>query len=54
MQQPNMKKHYYSIWGAAKTASQEEIERLYKRCAMLEHDSSTFVSSFSTTARYGA
>jgi DnaJ-like protein len=37
MQHPDMEKDYYSILGAAKTASQEEIEHRYKRLAMLHH-----------------
>jgi DnaJ domain len=37
MQNPDMEKDYYSILGAAKTASQEEIEHLYKRLAMRHH-----------------
>jgi len=32
-----MEKDYYSILGARKTASQDEIERLYKRLAMRHH-----------------
>ncbi|SRR6266545_5204857 len=37
MQRPDMEKDYYSILGATKTASQDEIEHLYKRLAMRHH-----------------
>jgi DnaJ domain len=37
MQHADMEKDYYSILGAAKTASQDEIEQLYKRLAMRHH-----------------
>jgi DnaJ domain len=37
MQHPDMDKDYYSILGAAKTASQDEIEHLYKHLAMRHH-----------------
>ena len=34
---PDMEKDYYSILGASRTASQDEIEQLYKRLAMRHH-----------------
>ena len=37
MSHPDVEKDYYSILGAGETASQEEIERLYKRLAMQHH-----------------
>ncbi len=37
MSHPDVEKDYYSILGAGKTASQDEIERLYKRLAMRHH-----------------
>ena len=37
MSDPNVEKDYYSILGVAETASQEEIERLYKRLAKQHH-----------------
>ena len=37
MSQPDVEKVYYSILGAGKTASQDEIERLYKRLARRHH-----------------
>jgi DnaJ domain len=37
MQPPDMEKDYYSILGATKTASQDEIDYLYKRLAMRHH-----------------
>jgi len=37
MSDPDVEKDYYSILGAGKTTSQEEIERLYKRLAMRHH-----------------
>jgi DnaJ domain len=33
----DVEKDYYSILGVAETASQDEIERIYKRLAMLHH-----------------
>jgi hypothetical protein len=37
MSVPNVEKNYYSILGAEETASQVEIERLYKRLAKQHH-----------------
>jgi hypothetical protein len=37
MSVPNVDKNYYSILGAGETASQDEIERLYKRLAKQHH-----------------
>ncbi|MGI9069283.1 MAG: DnaJ domain-containing protein [Pyrinomonadaceae bacterium] len=37
MSHPDVEKDYYSILGAGETASQDEIERLYKRLAMRHH-----------------
>jgi hypothetical protein len=37
MSQPDVEKDYYSILGAGETASQDEIELLYKRLAMRHH-----------------
>jgi len=37
MSQTDVEKDYYSILGAGKTASQDEIERLYKRLARRHH-----------------
>ena len=37
MSQPNVEKDYYSILDAGETASQDEIERLYKRLARRHH-----------------
>ncbi|HYN25202.1 MAG TPA: DnaJ domain-containing protein [Pyrinomonadaceae bacterium] len=37
MSHPDVEKDYYSILGAGETASQYEIERLYKRLAMRHH-----------------
>lgn len=37
MSDPSVEKDYYSILGADETASQEEIERLYKRLAKQHH-----------------
>ena len=37
MSHPDVEKDYYSILGAGKTASQDEIERLYKRLARRHH-----------------
>ena len=37
MSDPKMEKDYYSILGAEETASQDEIERLYKRLAKQHH-----------------
>ena len=37
MSHPAVEKDYYSILGALETASQDEIERLYKRLAMRHH-----------------
>jgi hypothetical protein len=37
MSDADLEKDYYSILGAGETASQQEIERLYKRLAMRHH-----------------
>ena len=37
MSHPDVEKDYYSILDAGETASQDEIERLYKRLAMRHH-----------------
>ncbi len=37
MSHPDVERDYYSILGAGKTASQDEIERLYKRLARRHH-----------------
>ena len=37
MRHSDVEKDYYSILGAGETASQDEIERLYKRLAMRHH-----------------
>jgi hypothetical protein len=37
MNHPDVEKDYYSILGAEETASQDEIERLYKRLARRHH-----------------
>ena len=37
MSHPDVEKDYYSILGAGETASQDEIERLYKRLARRHH-----------------
>ncbi len=37
MNHPDVEKDYYSILGAGETASQDEIERLYKRLARQHH-----------------
>jgi DnaJ domain len=37
MSDPNVEKDFYSILGAEETASQDEIERLYKRLAKQHH-----------------
>ncbi len=37
MSHPDVEKDYYSILGAGETASQDEIERLYKRLARQHH-----------------
>lgn len=37
MSHPDVEKDYYSVLGAGETASQDEIERLYKRLARRHH-----------------
>jgi hypothetical protein len=37
MSEPDIEKDYYSILGACETATQDEIERLYKRLAFRHH-----------------
>ena len=41
MSHPDVEKDYYSILGAGETASQDEIERLYKRLAKRHHPTAT-------------